>query len=58
MMQQFFFEKRIKMADPKKQRFSKTPILKNVLQKFHVLVVGLVGLIDAKCIDVAQSIWL
>ena len=39
-------------------RFSKSPILKNFLWKFHGLVLGLVGLIDAKGIDVAQPIWL
>ena len=33
---------------------SKLPILKTVLWKFH----GFVGLIDAKGIDVSQSIWL
>jgi hypothetical protein len=27
------------------------------LRKFHGLVLGLVGLIDAKGIDVAQPIW-
>jgi hypothetical protein len=41
----------------KKLRFSKSPILKNFLRKFHRLVLGLVGLIDAKGIDVAQRIW-
>jgi hypothetical protein len=44
------------MADSKKLRFSKLPIIKIILQKFHGLVLGLVGLIDAKSIDVAQSI--
>ena len=38
-------------------RFSKSPILKKFLRKFHKLVLGLVGLIDAKGIDVAQPIW-
>ena len=38
-------------------RFSKSPILKIFLSKFHGLVLGLVGLIDAKGIDVAQPIW-
>jgi hypothetical protein len=33
--------------------FSKPPILKKCLRKFHGLVLGLVGLIDAKGIDVA-----
>jgi hypothetical protein len=27
------------------------------LQKFHILVLGLVALIDAKGIDVAQRLW-
>ena len=35
-------------------RFSKSPILKIFSGKFHRLVLGLVGLIDAKGIDVAQ----
>ena len=39
------------------RRFSKSPILKIFLQKFHRLVLGLVGLIDAKAINVAQPIW-
>ena len=37
--------------------FSKSPIL-NILWKFQELVLGLVELIHAKEIDVAQSIWL
>ena len=47
----FFFE--IKMANFKKLRFSKSPILKKFSRKFHRLVLGLVGLIEAKGIDVA-----
>jgi hypothetical protein len=43
-----------KMADAKKLRFSKPPILKTNSQKFQGLVLGLEGLIDAKGIDVAQ----
>jgi hypothetical protein len=46
------------MADSKKVRFSKSPILKNFLWKFHGLVLGLVELIDAKGIDIVQPIWL
>jgi hypothetical protein len=42
----FFFEKKSKMADSKKLRFSKLPILKNFEQKFHGLVLGLVELIN------------
>jgi hypothetical protein len=60
-MKQFyfiFFEKKIKMADSKKLRFSKSPILKKFSRKFYRLVLGLVGLIDAKGIDVAQPTWL
>ena len=42
------------MADSKKVHFSKSPILKIFLWKFHGLVLGLVELIDAIDIDVAQ----
>ena len=49
-------QKESKMADSKKQSFSKSPILKIFSQKFHRLVLGLVGLIDAKGIKVAQPI--
>ena len=42
------------MADSKELSFSNLPNLKLFLQKFHRLVLGLVGLIDAKGIDVAQ----
>ena len=45
------------MADSKKGHFSKSPILKNFSRKFLRLVLGLVGLNDAKGIDVAQRIW-
>ena len=45
------------MADFQNRHFSKSPILKIFLPKFHRLVLGLVGLIDAKGIDVAQPIW-
>jgi hypothetical protein len=41
----------------KKLRFLKPPILKNFPWKFHGLVLGLVVLIDAKGIGVAQPIW-
>ena len=37
--------------------FSKPPILEIFLPKFHGLVLGLVVLIDANGIDVAQPIW-
>ena len=42
----------------KKGHFPAPPILNIFLCKFHGLVLGLVGLIDAKGIDVAQLIWL
>ena len=53
----FFWKKKSKMADFQNVRFSKSPILKIFLWKFHGLVLGLVGLTDAKGIDVAQPIW-
>ena len=60
-MKQFFFfffrKKKFKMADSKKAHFSKSPILKIFSRKFLRLVLGLVGLNDAKGIDVAQRIW-
>ena len=43
------------MANSKKLHFLKSPILKSFSQKFHRLVLGPVGLIDAKGIDVAQG---
>ena len=52
----YFKKKTFKMADSKKLSFSKSPILNFFLWKFHGLVLGLVGLIDAKGIDVAQPI--
>ena len=45
------------MTDSKKLRFSKSPILNIFFQKFYELVLGLVGLIDAKGFVVAQPIW-
>jgi hypothetical protein len=53
----FFLKKKIKMADSKTLRFSKPPIVKKFSQKFHGLVLGLLVLIDATDIDVAQPIW-
>ena len=50
--------KKIKMADSKEVHFSKSTILKIFLLKFHGLVLGLEGLIDAKGIDLSQPIWL
>ena len=46
------------MADSKKLKFSKPPILKKISQKIQGLVLGLVRLIDPRGIDVAQPIWL
>ena len=45
------------MADSKKAHFSKSPILKIFSWKSLRSVLGLVGLNDAKGIDVAQCIW-
>ena len=53
----FFWKTKFKMADSKKVRFSKSPILKMFLWKFHRLVLGLVELIDAKGINLVQHIW-
>jgi hypothetical protein len=50
-------KKNSKMADSKKLSFSIPPILNICFQKLHQLVLGLVGLIDAKGIDEAQPIW-
>jgi hypothetical protein len=50
--------KKIKMADSKKTCFSTTPKAEQFPPKFHGLLLGLVELIDAKGIDVAQPIWL
>jgi hypothetical protein len=50
----YFFEKtKFKMADSKKLSFSTLPKAEQFLLKFHGLVLGLVGLIDVKGIDVA-----
>jgi hypothetical protein len=38
--------------------FSTSPKAEQFPPKFYGLVLGLVGLIDAKGIDVAQQIWL
>ena len=46
------------MADSKKLGFSTSPKAEQFLPKFHGLVLGLVGLIDAKGINVTQPIWL
>ena len=53
----FFLKKKFKMADWKKGHFSKSPILDIFFWKSTGLVLGLVGLNDAKGIDLAQPIW-
>ena len=53
----FFLKKKFKMADSKKLSFSTSPKAEQFPPKFHGLVLGLVGLIDAKGNDVAQPIW-
>jgi hypothetical protein len=53
----YFHGDEAKMADSKKLSFSTSPKAEQFLPKFHGLVLGLVGLIDAKGIDVAQPIW-
>ena len=49
--------KKIQMDDSKKLSFSTSPKAEQFPPKFHGLVLGLVGLNDAKGIVVAQSIW-
>ena len=46
------------MANWKNGHFSKSPILKIFSRKLLRLVLGFVGLNDAKCMYVAQCIWL
>ena len=53
----FFRKKNSKWPTQKKLIFSKSPILKIFLWKFHGSVLGLVGLIDAKGIDLSQPIF-
>ena len=53
----FFLKKKFKMADSKKAHFSKSPILKIFSRKSLRSVLGLVGLNDAKGINVAQRMW-
>ena len=53
----FFEEKNSKWMMFQNGRFSKSSILDFFLQKFHRLVLGIVGLIDAKAINVAQPLW-
>ena len=49
-------KKKIKIADSKKLSFSTSPKAEQFPPKFHGLVLWLVGLIDAKGIDLAQPI--
>ena len=53
-----FLKKKLQNGRLKKLRFSKSTILDIFSQKFHGLVLGLVVLIDAKGIDVAQPMCL
>ena len=53
----FFLKKKFKMDDSKKLSFSATPKAEQLSPKFHRLVLGLVGLIDVKGINVTQLIW-
>jgi hypothetical protein len=53
----FFFENKIQNGRLKKIEFFKIANSHKISRKFHRLVLGLVGLIDAKGIDVAQRIW-
>ena len=53
----FLKKKNSKWMIFQKGRFSKSPILEKKIPKFHRLVLGSVGLIDAKVIDVGQAIW-
>ena len=53
----FFKKKKIKMAYFSKWPFFKIDNSQKILRKFHRSVLGLVGLIDAKVINVAQPIW-
>ena len=52
-----FEEKKFKMANSKKTHFLAPPILNILSWKFHGLVLGLIELIDAKGIGMAQIIW-
>ena len=52
----FFLKKKIKMADSKELCVSTLPKAEQFPPKFHGLVLGLVGLIDAKGIVLAQPV--
>ena len=53
----FLWKKKFKMATQKKPHFPAPPIFNICSWKFHALVLWLVGLIDAKGIDMAQCVW-
>jgi hypothetical protein len=53
-----FFGKKNQNGRLKKTAFFKITNSQKKIRKFHRLVLGLVGLIDAKGIDVAECIWL
>ena len=58
-MKQFFFSfEKKKSKWPKKLSFSTSPKAEQFPPKFNGLVLGIVGLIDAKDINVTQPIWL
>ena len=57
MKQKIFEENISKWPIFQNGHVSKSPILDTFLPKFYRLVLGLVGLINAKDIDVAQPIW-
>ena len=50
-------EVKFKMADSKKLSFSASSKAEQFLPKFHGLVLGIVGLIDEKGINMTQPIW-
>ena len=53
----FFFEKKIQWLTQKNWVCQLPPKAEQLLPKFHRLVLGLVGLIDAKGINVTQPTW-
>jgi hypothetical protein len=50
-------QKKIQNGRLKKMSFSTSAKAEQFPQRFHGLVLGLVGLIDAKGINMTQSIW-
>ena len=53
----FFEKKKYKMADSKTPHFAKQSILNIFFPNLAGWVLGLVELIDAKGIDLAQPVW-